>query len=90
MAEEHVMKTFVFMYILTDEIEVVKRSLGLHIKYWKGLDLAYYKNGPFADKSGGLITFSAVDKKEAEDIVSKDPLLIEKAVADYWIKEWVA
>jgi len=84
------MKTFVFMYILTDEIEVIQKSLGRHIKYWKSLDLPYYKNGPFADKSGGLIIFSAADKKEAEDIVSNDPLLNEKAVADYWIKEWIA
>lgn len=90
MAEESAMKTFVFMYILTDEIEVIQKSLGRHISYWKGLDLAYYKNGPFADKSGGLIIFSAVDIKEAEGVVSKDPLLTEKAVANYWIKEWIA
>lgn len=84
------MKTYVFMYILTEEIGVIQKSLGHHIKYWKGLDLGYYKNGPFADKSGGLIIFSAADEKEAEDIVHKDPLLTEKAVADYWIKEWIA
>ena len=74
----------------TDDIEVIQKSLGRHIKYWKGLDLASYKNGPFTDKSGGLIIFSAVDKKEAEDVVSTDPLLTEKAVVDYWIKEWIA
>jgi len=33
--------------------------------------------------------FSPIVKKEAEDIVSSDPLLTEKAVADYWIKDWI-
>jgi hypothetical protein len=84
------MKTYVFMYILTEDIDAIQKCLGLHISYWKGLSLEYYKNGPFADKSGGLIIFSAGDAKRAEDILQNDPLITEKAVVNYWLKEWVA
>jgi len=84
------MKTYMFMYILADEIDKIKKNLGQHVGYWKGLDLEYFKNGPFADKSGGLIIFSAADDDAAEEIISRDPILFDKTVDHYWLKEWVA
>ena len=84
------MKTYVFMYILAADLDLIKKCLGQHVSYWKGLSLEYYKNGPFADKSGGLIIFSAENEKRAEEVLQQDPLVTEKAVAQYWLKEWVA
>ena len=82
------MKIYMFMYILTDDLDKVRKILGHHVGYWKGLELDYFKNGPFADKSGGLILFSAADADAAEEILGKDPLLQGNAVNQYWLKEW--
>lgn len=84
------MKTYMFMYILGDDIDTVTKNLGQHVRYWKDLGLEYYKNGPFADKSGGLIIFTVTSHAEAERILAKDPLIKEKAIEQYWLKEWVA
>ena len=83
------MKTFMFMYLLSGEMETVRKSLGAHVKYWKNLQLEQYRNGPFTDKSGGLILFSVESAARAEAIVAGDPLLTGKAIRKYWLKEWV-
>ena len=84
------MKTYIFIYFLEEDIEKVRKSLGQHVKYWKNQEFDYYKNGPFTDKSGGLIIFSSDSHEKAEEIISKDPLLKEKAIKQYWLKEWLS
>lgn len=83
------MKLFVFMYFLVDDIDQTRKTLGAHVKYWKSRKFEYYKNGPFADKSGGLIIFSAGSQEQAEETVNNDPLLLGEAVKQHWLKEWV-
>lgn len=84
------MKMFMFMYLLIEDTEKVKTHLGRHVSYWKNLEFGYFKNGPFADKSGGLIIFSADSRAAAEKIIAQDPLLTGNAIRQYWLKEWVA
>lgn len=83
------MKLFMFVYFLDDDIEKTKKSLGEHITYWKSRKFDYFKNGPFADKSGGLIIFSSGNYDQAQETVADDPLLQGNAIKQYWVKEWV-
>ena len=84
------MKTYMFIYFLSTDMDKVRQNLGRHVKYWKSREFAFYKNGPFADKSGGLILFSAADDGQAQAIVAQDPLIQEEVLTQYWLKEWVA
>jgi uncharacterized protein YciI len=45
--------------------------------------------GPFADRSGGLISFEAASLEDAAEMVEKDPFTINDLVGDWWIKEWI-
>jgi uncharacterized protein YciI len=45
--------------------------------------------GPFADRTGGLISFVAADLQQATGIILKDPFLLEDLVAERSIKEWL-
>lgn len=83
------MRTYVFMYILGKDADRVKDCLGQHIRYWKNLELDHFQNGPFADKSGGMIIFSASSTEQAEKTIAQDPLLKKKTIQHYWLKEWV-
>jgi len=84
------MKLFSFIYFLDEDVEKTKQFLGRHVKYWKSKNFSYFKNGPFADKSGGLIIFSAPDHSQAQETVGDDPLLQGKAIKQYWLKEWIS
>ena len=84
------MKLFSFTYFLNDDVENTQKFLGKHVKYWKSMKFEYFKNGPFADKSGGLIIFSSGSIEMAQDIVANDPLLLGRTVQQYWLKEWIA
>lgn len=84
------MRKYAFIYFLGENIDTIKKNLGQHIHYWKGLELDYYANGPFADKSGGLILFSSDNLANAGKIITDDPLVKAKAVQQYWLKEWVS
>jgi uncharacterized protein YciI len=59
-----------------------------HVAYWRGLALASYVGGPFADRSGGLITFEAGSSADAEAFVANDPFTGEALIASYWLKRW--
>jgi len=83
------MKLFVFMYLFTEDLEKIRKTLGSHVKYWRNLELSHYQNGPFTDKSGGLIIFSADGLDRARDIIASDPLLPAGALRQYWLKEWI-
>jgi len=83
------MKTYMFMYLLVEDIDTVKKNLGPHVAYWKSMTFDHFQNGPFADKSGGMIIFSADSPEQAEKLVSQDPLLQEQAIENYWLREWV-
>ncbi len=83
------MKIFVFKYMMGDKPEKIKAKVPLHIAHWKNQNIEYYKGGPFADRSGGLITFSATNIDEAKRTISKDPFMAEDVLDHYIIKEWL-
>ena len=86
------MRLYTFIYFLGEDLEKVKESLGDHITYWRKRkkELEFFRNGPFADKSGGLIIFSSSGFYEAEKLVNNDPLITEKVLKNYWLKEWIS
>lgn len=46
-------------------------------------------NGKFSDGSGGLVIYQAPSYKECEELVKRDPYILEGA-RSYEIKEWEA
>jgi hypothetical protein len=50
---------FLFFYLMTDDPDRVRRVAAQHSAYWGQQALAGYLGGPFADRSGGLITFES-------------------------------
>ena len=62
----------------------------MHAAYWRELALNDYLGGPFGDRSGGLITFSAESMAEAQRLVAGDPFVREGLIARHWVKEWPA
>jgi uncharacterized protein len=55
-----------------------------HAAYWRGLGLDHYLGGPFADRSGGLITFETGSLSEAEQLVADDPFVQEDLLEQGW------
>lgn len=45
--------------------------------------------GPFADRSGGLISFEADSLEHAEGIIAADPFVREDLLESSVVKEWL-
>ena len=52
------------------------------------LELRGYLGGPFADRSGGLISFETNTHDDAARLVADDPFVREGLVERSWVKEW--
>jgi uncharacterized protein YciI len=83
-------KRFVYFYFMKSFPDEIKEAAPSHVGYWKNCNLPGYMGGPFADRSGGLISFVAANLEEAANIVMNDPFVLENLLEDKWIKEWVA
>ena len=81
-------KRFIFFYLMKDLPEVIGSVVIAHIEYWKQCTLNHYLGGPFADRSGGMITFACDEIKRAEEIIAGDPFVTSDLLAQQWIKEW--
>jgi hypothetical protein len=57
---------FLYFYLMKDAPARVQATAPGHAAYWHDLGLRDYLGGPFADRSGGLITFHADSGVEAE------------------------
>lgn len=57
---------FLYFYVMKDELDAVRAPAAEHATDWDDLRLVRYLGGPFADRSGGLITFYAESLGEAE------------------------
>jgi uncharacterized protein len=79
---------FVYFYFMKEALDRVRLTAPVHATYWQSLGLADYLGGPFADKSGGLITFSADSHAEAVRVVSGDPFVREDLLERHWLKQW--
>jgi uncharacterized protein YciI len=53
-----------------------------------GLALREYLGGPFADRSGGLISFETDSHDDAAQLVAADSFVREGLVQCSWLKEW--
>jgi uncharacterized protein YciI len=73
--------TFVFFYLMANDLAAIRTTVPAHVAYWRGLGLADYRAGPFADRSGGLITFRAEQLLEATHVVERDPFVVQRLVA---------
>ena len=79
----------VHFYSMRPEPDRVRAIAPEHVAYWHGLDLRGYLGGPFADRSGGLITFEADSVDEAERAVAGDPFVREELLESSVVKQWV-
>lgn len=81
---------FLFFYLMAEDTDRVGEVAPRHAAYWHRLAPAAYLGGPFADRSGGLITFEADTPARAEQLVTDDPFLREGTVSSWWLKQWLA
>lgn len=70
----------VHLYFMRNEPERVQEVAPQHTKYWRDLALPGYLGGPFADRSGGLITFKAESLQKSEQLVANDPFVTRDLV----------
>jgi uncharacterized protein YciI len=80
---------FLYLYLMKDAPDRVRWLAPDHVNYWQGLRLDDYLGGPFADRSGGLITFETGSVSEAERLVGNDPFLRADLIERHWAKEWM-
>jgi uncharacterized protein YciI len=80
---------FAFFYFMKPEPDRVRAIAPRHAAYWTQLAVADYCGGPFADKTGGLISFDADSPAYAEELVSHDPFVTERLLEQHWVKEWI-
>jgi uncharacterized protein len=81
-------RRFAYVYLMKDDPERVRAAVAGHVSYWRRLRLDGYVGGPFADRSGGLITFEADDEEHAGRVVASDPFVVEGLLATHWLKRW--
>ncbi|HEX6326304.1 MAG TPA: YciI family protein [Jiangellaceae bacterium] len=81
---------FLFFYLMAEDTDRVGEVAPRHAAYWHRLAPPAYLGGPFADRSGGLITFEADTPAQAEQLVTDDPFLREGTVSSWWLKQWLA
>jgi uncharacterized protein YciI len=77
-----------FFYLMSDAPDRVRSVAPRHAAYWREFGLDHYLGGPFADRSGGLITFEADSISEAEQLVANDPFVREDLLERRWVKAW--
>lgn len=78
-----------YLYLMKDEPGRVRAVAPEHAAYWHGLAATGYLGGPFADRSGGLITFEAESSEKAERLVADDPFIRQGLVESRWLKQWI-
>lgn len=79
---------FAYFYFMADDPGRVRALAPRHTTHWHGLNLKDYSGGPFADWTGGLITFVVDDAAEADAAVAADPFVREAVLDRYWLKRW--
>jgi hypothetical protein len=80
---------FLYFYLMRNAPDRVRAAAPKHAAYWREPGLRDYLGGPFADRSGGLITFEAGSAAEAEQLVADDPFVRKDLLEGRWVKEWM-
>ena len=78
----------VYFYLMKEDPERIRSIAPGHATYWQALGLPSYLGGPFADRSGGLLTFDCGSIQDATKAVASDPFVTESLVESSWLKEW--
>jgi uncharacterized protein YciI len=81
---------FLYFYLMKETPERVRAIAPAHAAYWQQLGLGNHVGGPFADRSGGSITFDADSDGRADQLTANDPFRREDLIERYWLKEWLA
>ena len=79
---------FAYFYLMEDDPDRVRAAVPRHVAHWHDLGLTGYLGGPFADRTGGLITFQADDDQQAQHAVDTDPFMQEGLLKAHWLKQW--
>jgi uncharacterized protein YciI len=79
---------FLYFYLMRDAPDRIGPVAPRHAAYWRELRLPHYLGGPFADRTGGLITFESGSLAEAEQLVAADPFAVEDLLERRWLSEW--
>ena len=80
---------FAYFYFMSGDPDRIRATVPRHVAHWSGLELDDYLGGPFEDRTGGLITFSARDATEARRAVETDPFVLEGLIGSYLLKHWI-
>ena len=83
------MPKFTYFYFMNDASNQIREIAPKHAAYWHSLNLPDYEGGPFADRTGGLISFTAVNQQGAAEFVADDPFIQNELLASHWLKEWL-
>jgi uncharacterized protein YciI len=78
-----------YLYWMKDDPDRVRTVAPEHAAYWRNLGLPGYVGGPFADRSGGLITIDAVSLEQAAGIIAADPFVQEELLESSVVKQWM-
>jgi uncharacterized protein YciI len=79
---------FAYLYFMKDDPDRIRDTVARHISHWHRRQLPGYLGGPFADRTGGLITFQAENDKQARRAVDTDPFREEGLLEASWLKRW--
>jgi uncharacterized protein YciI len=74
---------------MKNDPERIREVVPSHVAYWKNSNIEKYVGGPFADRTGGLISFEPLSIAEATAIIEKDPFVVHGLLKEKWIKEWM-
>jgi uncharacterized protein YciI len=80
---------FAYFYFMTNDRARVEAVAPAHAQHWRSLQLREFAGGPFSDRAGGLVTFVAADRAEAQRAVDGDPFVQEGLLNEHWLMEWV-
>ena len=79
---------FAYLNFMQDEPDRVRAVAPQHAAYWAAIAADGYLGGPFADRSGGLVTFEANSRERAEKLTAHDPFARHGLLDRHWLKEW--
>jgi uncharacterized protein YciI len=81
-------KHFAFIYFMKDTPHKIREIVPYHVDYWNHHRPERYVGGPFADRTGGLISFEASSVAEADALIDEDPFSVHGLLEESWVKEW--
>ena len=82
------MARFIYFYFNRKSPDKLEPVVPAHVQYWHQANLSNYQGGPFAVRTGGLISFTAPSRQAAAALVAQDPFVRADLIECHWLKEW--